>query len=347
MCLIYIGTSSTQPPPIASIVGDPVGAPEEVKNALLRCLKEKSPIPATVRCAYPLPIPPAVALIFNLTTTTSPSPATQPQSTTERQSQELLMGSDGPTFTAPESITADPRSLSYDSVYVPGFSLNFHRIQKRSLNNILDQRRNVRVLKKRLIDENPTINLMKYYVKHQVWKNSNPSKYESKNSSNFEVNNELPVKHKRSIFRRTTPNYRRPVHTLQLVKQRIKTTLGTHFHKNREQMMKLKSTLDSIRSITYKKSVTKAKIHRRSVHYEDMFLPRIPDEPTRDISYYVKNKEGTNVSPNLLQAAQVRLGLQQAFQTGNIEVVRRYGSNYNPLVPSPFYAGVLRSAADV
>lgn len=86
---------------------------------------------------------------------------------------------------------------------------------------------------------------------------------------------------------------------------------------------------------------------KRSIEYEGVVYPRIPTDPEGDISYYVKNKKGTNYNFDLEQAALLRLSLEGIFQRGNINVVHKYGSNYNPAIPNPFYFGVARTIADV
>ncbi|CAH2062554.1 unnamed protein product, partial [Iphiclides podalirius] len=87
-------------------------------------------------------------------------------------------------------------------------------------------------------------------------------------------------------------------------------------------------------------------VRRRSVGYDRLTI-RESEDPMQDISYYVKNKPGTNRRPSAVGAAEARLALERIFQTGNIEVVRRYGANYNPLVPSPFYFGVIKTISDI
>ncbi|XP_063836813.1 uncharacterized protein LOC135085959 [Ostrinia nubilalis] len=138
----------------------------------------------------------------------------------------------------------------------------------------------------------------------------------------------------------------------------IKTHTNVHYepHKDpavvaKETVEKIKATIDKIHTkkvILHKKIEALKHILRskRSTHYEGVIRPRISDNPQPDLSYYVKNRVGTNFNRDLAQAASVRASLENAFQRGNILVVQRYGANYNPAVLNPFYAGVLQSMSD-
>lgn len=81
------------------------------------------------------------------------------------------------------------------------------------------------------------------------------------------------------------------------------------------------------------------KLHKRSIHYDKKVLPESSRDPQGDISYYVKNKPGTNYNRDPVQAAQVRAALENIFQDPNIEIVRRYGSR------GPVYANVIQQGA--
>lgn len=212
------------------------------------------------------------------------------------------------------------------------------------LNRLAIQKEAVKVVvnsvKKRSVDD-PLSKLTSYYFKHKVWENSNPTlEQSSKSQTNFEVNNNLPTRilTKRSLLIKKTNKLISPQPF-----QHSNSKKNKHSHK--------KSKLQFYFSNLIEKKYIKShkiphKLTKRSIKYQHMHLPRIPTNPVGDISYYVKHKHGRNYNPSLTQAAQVRLGLQQAFQTGNILVIQRYGSNFNPAVPNVFNAGVAKGLAD-
>ncbi|GBP27216.1 hypothetical protein EVAR_15989_1 [Eumeta japonica] len=74
---------------------------------------------------------------------------------------------------------------------------------------------------------------------------------------------------------------------------------------------------------------------------------RLPEDPYQDISGYSKSKEGVSIMPNPEQAEQVRLALERHFASPDMETVRRYGSNYNPLIPNAPLAGMIRTLLDI
>ncbi|KAF9407354.1 hypothetical protein HW555_012595 [Spodoptera exigua] len=193
--------------------------------------------------------------------------------------------------------------------------------------------------------EDPFSKLANYYIKYKVWDNSNPTNsknYDEKKPANFDVKNHLTAPktvQKRSLFNKKVVHMHIPK-PLQIVHTYV-NSLGKGHTKPR-----LLSHLQKLHEIKHKKHDKLHKIIKRSLKYEHMYLPRIPMDPQGDISYYVKNREGTNFNPDPVQAAQLRLGLEQVFQTGNIEVVRRFGSNYNPLNPAPFYSGIIATMTD-
>lgn len=88
------------------------------------------------------------------------------------------------------------------------------------------------------------------------------------------------------------------------------------------------------------------KLYKRSIDYAKKVLPEKSRNPQGDISYYIKNKPGTNFNPDPLQAAQVRAGLDQIFQNPNIEVVRRYGSR-GPVYVNAVLQGAIISFTDL
>ncbi|PZC71009.1 hypothetical protein B5X24_HaOG214441, partial [Helicoverpa armigera] len=196
---------------------------------------------------------------------------------------------------------------------------------------------------KRRYTEDPLSKLANYYIKYKVWDNSNPIKKSfSKKPAVFEVKNSLTEPksvQKRSLFNKKSVHIHIPK-PIQVVRTYINTRRPHH------EKSKLLSHLHKIHELKHKKAKKVHKIIKRSVHYQRMYLPRVSKDPQGDISYYVKNKAGTNINPDSVQAAQMRAGLELAFQTGNIEVVRRYGANYNPLNPNPLYVGIIGSYAD-
>ncbi|XP_063898872.1 uncharacterized protein LOC126056147 [Helicoverpa armigera] len=200
----------------------------------------------------------------------------------------------------------------------------------------------IRSLKRRYT-EDPLSKLANYYIKYKVWDNSNPIKKSfSKKPLAFDVKNQINEPksvQKRSLFNKKSVHIHIPK-PIQVVRTYINTRRPHH------EKSKLLSHLHKIHELKHKKAEKVHKIIKRSVHYQRMYLPRVSKDPQGDISYYVKNKAGTNINPDSVQAAQMRAGLELAFQTGNIEVVRRYGANYNPLNPNPLYVGIIGSYAD-
>lgn len=219
------------------------------------------------------------------------------------------------------------------------------------------------------------VNFLNHFTKTKAWIVENSEV--KNNEGEFEVKNDLPRHfiNKRSIGKlyKQYQHFRLPEDPFQDLSKYVKHKPGVNYIKDDAQAAKIKAYLDKIHSKTIKKSfvqklnkkypnkrsinkkdnglpvdaLKKRFVQKRSVKFEkDVDLPRISEDPQQDISFYVKNKEGTNVENNLLQAIQVRAGLEQVFQTGNIEVVRRFGANYNPLVPAPFYVAILKSMAD-
>ncbi|XP_075989200.1 uncharacterized protein LOC142985115 isoform X2 [Anticarsia gemmatalis] len=217
----------------------------------------------------------------------------------------------------------------------------------------------VNSIKKRSTSD-PLTKLANYYVKYKVWDSSNPlQKTNHKMSSNFDVNNHILSK--RSLFHKKHRHFQlKPFGLIRLWHKKKHSTkkgkkiqhyLTNIFDKKHKKLGKFPHKLfkRDLNNDLNKIVDSPRKLHstvKRSLHYEHMYLPRYPENPVGDISYYVKNKDGRNYNPSLLQAAQVRLALEQAFQTGNILVIQRYGSNYNPANPAPFYTGVLAGAAD-
>ncbi|KAG7298634.1 hypothetical protein JYU34_018287 [Plutella xylostella] len=164
--------------------------------------------------------------------------------------------------------------------------------------------------------ENPIEEFAKFYAKYKAWTNANPIEGKPLQHE-FEDHNELRVKRsKRSA-------------TLKAIKEDV-TSL----------MEGLKKTDQGVGNQAGQAKV----LTKRS--YRSRGRARVPEDPLQDISYYVKNKKGTELNPDPVQAAQVRLGLERIFRTGNPEVIRRYGSNYNPANFDHLSSGLLRSLAE-
>ncbi|XP_021202988.3 uncharacterized protein LOC105841475 [Bombyx mori] len=320
-------TTTTSSPFPTFIPPDIMQTPEEVKNYLMRCLKMKSEVPAIVRCRYPLAIPPMVASLYNVTETSADSESSSSTSIPDilepipdESSLELLMATDdNPLREIPKSIVK--RSL--------------HRNPSPNLSDLsaVNAKRNVR--------DKPARNFANFHLKHKVWANS---EIEEAASGDFT--------RARSVKKRSLDNERFLLYRL-LQNHRHDTGLNYHKHrpgvsyshsknvvdKIREHLARMRQIIDAIKRRSVKRS-------KRSLKYERMSLPRVSEDPFQDISFYVKNKRGTNYQRDVAQAARVRAGLERIYQTGNIEVVRRYGTNYNPLIPAPLYAGVLKTMAD-
>lgn len=173
-------------------------------------------------------------------------------------------------------------------------------------------------------------------------------------SSDLKINPEnwRPKRIKRTpLLIKKNKHFLIPAHPIRVLKEHIKKNVGLHYVNKNVEAKLLKDAIDKMKhttSLTVRHNLKKVfKRNKRSIHYGKMVKPRVSQNPYQDISYYVKSREGTTYNRDPVQAAQVRLGLEQVFQTGNIEVVRRYGSNFDPLNPNPYYAGVLRTMADV
>lgn len=262
------------------------------------------------------------------------------------QSMELLVAADYRSYRTPTLHLAPTASKS---------------VQKRSVSSMIEQEinQNVATLKQDMkppspiVENDPVVNFLKYFAKHKVWEGSN-LKSVANQFQEFEVKNHIS---RHSIQKRAMDviklkQFRLPESQFQDLSKYIKHKPGTKYVKDEALAAKIKSTLEKMNgkpssSKNLLKVLTKMIRPKRSVAYEkDVDLPRESGDPQGDISYYSKNKPGRNYSNNLQQALQVRAGLEQIFNTGNIEVVRRFGANYNPANPNPFLAGIIISQAD-
>lgn len=214
------------------------------------------------------------------------------------------------------------------------------------------------VLRNKRATEDPSIIFIKYFVNHKIWDSDNPTKPDRIKSSHFEqfdVTNHLQnVIQKRSL----DGKLEKTEDPFQDLSKYIKNKKGVNYVKDKIQAQRLRNFIDKLRisktSTAKEHSRRIAKLFedkqfrsKRSDTYEtDVDKPRDPEDLFQDISYYVKNRPGTNDNRDLSQAALVRAGLERIFLSPNIETVRRYGSNFNPLVPDPLLFAALRSAAD-
>ncbi|KAL0808293.1 hypothetical protein ABMA28_012787 [Loxostege sticticalis] len=380
---------------------------DEVKAAILNCLRANSTEPATVRCALPIPQPALrqIARMYNISGRIYEDDLSP--DTSGRVPRRLSDDTAAPSL-EPELLLATDNKRVFPPILTPVKS-----VQKRSVSDSVD----------------PLVKVMKYYVKHKNWVNSNPltdNVDESTHRSDvFDTKNDLPVKkvQKRSIdfkpqqlnklenpwqdftkyikskssihYNINQQRFRaalEAIHTKKMLSNNkikklkkifryrrspyefehhhhehfphfphdhvIKTHTDVHYdvpkdpaHVAKETVEKIKATIDKIhtkkvalhKKIEALKHILRAK---RSIDYEGVVNPRVPENPQKVLSYYVKNKAGTNVNVDLAQAASLRASLEAAFQRGNILVIERYGSNYNPAVPNPFLAGLAETLAD-
>ncbi|KAJ2951337.1 hypothetical protein O0L34_g5738 [Tuta absoluta] len=208
--------------------------------------------------------------------------------------------------------------------------------------------------------ENPLLEVMKYYVKHKVWDNSNQH-----NPGDIDIANQVnealtPDEHqaptdelkliriqKRSIDNKKHEHLKLPEDPSQDLSNYVKHRRGVNYITDENATQKLRQYLDKIahsKSATAKEYARKVLKRRpRAVEYGRKYRPSPAENPSRDITYYVKNKEGTIVQSDGVQARLVRQNLEQIFQYPSIEVVRRYGSNQNPLIPLPINYGVAQT----
>lgn len=236
----------------------------------------------------------------------------------------------------------------YRPYYFPSHLTAVTHVRKRSVQPEVTSLSAVKLSKRAA--EDPTLTLMKYYVKHKVWENNNPIKTNRGGFEEFEVSNHLPRRLKRSADEK---KLKIPEDPFQDLSKYVKNKKGVSYVKNEPQAEKIRAFVSKIvhskTSSPKQRSRRVSKLFRskRSYTYErDVDKPRDPEDLFKDISYYVKNRPGTNYNRDFVQAAQVRAGLEQIFLNPNIQTVRMYGANYNPLILDPLLGGAIRAAAD-
>lgn len=179
---------------------------------------------------------------------------------------------------------------------------------------------------KRSVQVDPLQNVLNYYTKYKAWTGSNQEI--KQNSGEITHNTLQPTQRVKRFLVKKKGKHFKIENPMPFLNNIVKHKIGVHITKDKNDVKKLKTFLEKLNVLPVK--TVKKKKTKRSVHYRRKYLPRIPVNPQGDISYYIKNKKGTNYNYNTAQAALVAAGLQQAFQTGNILIVTRYGSNYNP-----------------
>ncbi|KAL4720514.1 hypothetical protein ACJJTC_011308 [Scirpophaga incertulas] len=311
----------TNPPPDIPLP-NPLNLTDEVKNTILNCLKEKSDVPATVRCALPN-TPPLVDQI-----------------------RALLGGAPLPsTFLSPDTARVSRSSAdNFDPALEP-------EIMEAQDNKGILERSAAKSLKKRSTsdEQDPLVKLLKYYTKYKVWEFANPKRErdEPDDAKDYYVENHLRV---RTVSKRSVP-VTHVVHDFpipEIHKHPLHEHIQPAIHHLKEKIDFDKLFAKKVTALSKIKAIAHILRHKRSLHENYALMkPRVPVNPQGDISYYVKNKEGTNIRADLVQAALLRAALEAVYQRGNINVVHRYGANYNPAVPAPFYFGVARSVADI
>ncbi|XP_045540992.1 uncharacterized protein LOC106720882 isoform X2 [Papilio machaon] len=302
---------------------NPMSVPisEELRQVLLTCLRQHNAssadsAPATERCRAPQMLPPLLMRMLNITEATSA-----------------------------------PRSSALTTTPPPPLQIDPEVRQARVLNNYLISNvwatQPTRTKRKRSLNE-PLMKMVEYYTKHKVWTGANKLEIDKLIHEDLNVENHFikpksledrsdffkrklvfsllhPNKNNRGLRRPKIPNFKN----------------GYKLNKYLEKLLKSDVTSsDIVRKVNILPRKLKS-LQKRSIIIEES------EDPMRDISFYVKNKPGTNVRPSLADAVRVRASLQRIFNTGNIEVVRRYGANYNPLIPSPFFFGVIKTISDV
>lgn len=212
--------------------------------------------------------------------------------------------------------------------------------------------------------------LVKYFVKHKIWEGDNLNFI--RDYEKFDVDNHL-IDGSHEISKRETKKLVIPEDPYQELSKYVRNKKGVHFVKDENQAKRIRefiAKLSNSKSKTakdtkvkisklfrYKRSFEKepnfendlehSKRPKRALTYErNVAKPRKSEDLFQDISYYVKNKKTTEFNPDFVQAAQRRANLEQIFLRPPIQVVRQYGSNYNPAIPNPFVFGILRFTAD-
>ncbi|XP_072941382.1 uncharacterized protein [Epargyreus clarus] len=357
------------------------------------CIKEtNSPVPATIRCAVPLPD--AVLQFLNISNSTVPNSPVNETTFIARKQEVMSMlasfsnsgsGQGQQTFnnmTAEQvrqlmldclNVTSDSSCLGFRS-FIQFINTNYPQEQLPQRPNRETDLSHLEILeaaegravvplqrsRKRRSTNNPLKEFVTYYAKYKTWSNSNPETdgSTSAKSDSFDVKNELtPVKtvQKRSINVKDGIIVRVPEDPMQDLSNYVKHKPGVHYNKDSVQSEKIKAYVEKLfhsDGVTFKEHVRKLdklikSVHKRSVQYSRLHMPRVPENPLQDISYYVKYKPGTNIRPNLAHAVRVRAGLQEIFERGNIVVIRQYGSNYIPGVQPVTVGGIESFVGDI
>lgn len=249
------------------------------------------------------------------------------------------------TSVSSTTATPAPRSSALTTT-PPPLRIDPEQRQARVLDNYLLStlwaQQPVRTKKKRSVNE-PLMKMVEYFTKHKTWTGANNQDVEKLMQEELKVSNHLAksksLEDRSDFFKRKLVfGFLYPFKNRGLKRPKISNLMkGDKLNKYLEKLRKSDVFTNKKVNIPQKlKSVQK-----RSIVIEQS------EDPMKDISYYVKNKPGTNVRPSLADAVRVRASLERIFNTGNIEVVRRYGANYNPLIPSPFYFGVMKTLSDI
>ncbi|XP_050676810.1 uncharacterized protein LOC126973520 [Leptidea sinapis] len=183
-----------------------------------------------------------------------------------------------------------------------------------------------RSIQKRSLND-PTTVFVQNFIKHKVWNNDNTDN--NNNHKTFDVQNELQAKRKQ---KRTI---------------KFPTIMWEVFKPKNiiEKVKRLQVGLKKFQTPGIGVAVTKT-IRKRAANYANEFsVPKVPENPMQDISYYVKNKVGTYISPDIVQELQVKDNMEKILDRGNINNVWFYGSNVK-LGIQPISKSVNESSSD-
>ncbi|XP_063371196.1 uncharacterized protein LOC134659482 [Cydia amplana] len=211
---------------------------------------------------------------------------------------------------------------------------------------------------KRSVQGDPLENFIQYFAKYKAWTGSNQEEKHSSETSHANTekdNSEMShvntnkenapnsIRRKRFVVKKKAKHVKPdPFPIASYVKHKIEM----HIKKDEKEAKGLKKFIEKLHKPKTEVKLLKFKKTKRSIKYSRKEQPRVPNDPQMDISYYVKNKEGRTYNYNAAQAAMVSAGLEQVFQTGNILVVERYGSNYNPANREVILDGYIAGLAD-
>ncbi|XP_026314089.1 uncharacterized protein LOC113225854 isoform X1 [Hyposmocoma kahamanoa] len=360
-------TTTTTPQP-GSLALVPI--PQPVTQFYINCLKNSSsPLPAVERCTFPNPMPEELIRLFNITTPTTSTTlppddmGVLPQNTQRPAASmlsEVLLPAETSKVTAVKSIKkrslTDNPMLYFMKYYAKhkvwhndntdlgnGKNSNDYHATKYlgndafNVNNELIEsdkkkvKRSVKKFEHLRLPEDPFQNIS-YVVKHKTQKSVNYVKNDGEALKMKAIFDKMR-KSDGLIAKNSLKNLQRTLKNVQ--KRSIDFT----------KVLPLNSVENSKNTKTYligkfrpDKGYYK-KVHKRSVDYAKKVLPEKSRDPQGDISYYVKNKPGTNFNADPVQTAQARAALERMFQNPNIEIVRRYGSR------GPVYANVILEGA--